>query len=290
MYKKASVFLFMIILLAACTERIDVDIAPGYTRLVVEGNITTDAMHHCVKLSKSGDYLIDQSTPKVNFATVFVVSDRDTFYYEPQAEDGLYASQNAFKGIPGKSYQLHIENLDIDEDGIAETYQAESMMPNPMVIDSITLGYNVRIEVWFINLWATDPPEDNWYIFKSGINGVILRDTITEWQLQNDDLVLNGKTAGMFAQTIGAGNSQNADINDTILLELASVEQAYFQFSNNLRSESFGSNPLFGGPPANVLGNISNGALGYFSTQAITRSTTVVRSIPTVTNTPYGPR
>lgn len=274
----------------ACTERIDVEIEPGFTRLVVEGQITTDTLTHYVQLSTSGDYLIDRSTPKINDAKVYVVVDGDTIHYVKQTEDGLFGSANLFYGVPNKTYQLNVVGVDIDKDGILEDYTAESTMPNPMTVDSISLGYNVRIEVWFVNLWATDPPEDSYYIYKTGVNGTILTDTITEWQLQNDDLFKGGKTLGAFAQTVGQGGSQNAILNDTILLEVSSITKDYFQFSNNLRSETFGSNPLFGGPPANVIGNISDGALGFFSTEAISRTQKVITFVPTVTNTPFGPR
>jgi hypothetical protein len=33
-----------------------------------------------------------------------------------------------------------------------------------------------------------------------------------------------------------------------------------------------GSNPLFSGPPANVKGNISNGAIGFFAAYTTSRS------------------
>lgn len=272
-----------------CTERIDVDIEPGFTRLAVEGSISTDFKKQTILLSTSGDYLIDQSTPKINDARVYVMKGNDSIAYENIREDGLYASNVPFSGIPNTTYTLYIKGLDIDQDGILEEYTAESTMPNPMPIDSITLGYNVKIDIWFINLWATDPPEDNWYIYKSGVNNYIRTDSLIEWQLQNDDFFRGNKTGGTFAQTVGQGSDSSAIVGDIINLELTSISEEYFDFCVNLQSESFGSNPLFGGPPANVIGNISNGALGYFSTEAITRSSVVIDSIPTVTNTPYGP-
>lgn len=278
----------IIVITVGCTERITLDIDPGYTRLAVEGSITTDTMQHLVRLSTSGDYLKNEITPRINDARVYLVCEQDTLDYIRLEEDGVYSTPGDYFGITGKTYELHVEEVDIDKDGIQESYTASSTMPFAHKIDSITLGYNVKIELWSVNIWAWEPPEINWYIFKAGINGQIMTDTLTEWNLQ-DDRLSNGKnTNGIFVQFLGRGD-EKIEVNDTIILELRSVTDDYYQFTVNLQSEVFGSNPLFGGPPANVIGNVSDGALGFFSTEAISRASRVVKFIPTESTGGFGP-
>jgi hypothetical protein len=59
---------------------------------------------------------------------------------------------------------------------------------------------------------------------------------------------------------------------DTVTVELNSLGKEYFNFLQEAQAELRGSNPLFSGPPANVKGNISNGAIGFFSAYSVSRA------------------
>jgi hypothetical protein len=53
------------------------------------------------------------------------------------------------------------------------------------------------------------------------------------------------------------------------------IGKDYYDFLIGAQAEIRGSNPLFSGPPANVKGNINNGAIGFFSAYSVTHSSTV---------------
>jgi len=58
------------------------------------------------------------------------------------------------------------------------------------------------------------------------------------------------------------------------------INREYNDFLSDAQIELQGSNPLFSGPPANVKGNISNGAFGFFSAYSATRSYAIVTDTP----------
>ncbi len=60
---------------------------------------------------------------------------------------------------------------------------------------------------------------------------------------------------------------------DEITVELNIITKEYAGFIWDAQSELWGSNPLFSGPPANVKGNLNNGAIGFFAAYTTNRVT-----------------
>ena len=58
------------LLIFSCIERIDIELDNSYTRLVVDGVITTDTMAHTIFLSESTSYYYNQPAPAVSGAEV----------------------------------------------------------------------------------------------------------------------------------------------------------------------------------------------------------------------------
>jgi hypothetical protein len=52
---------------------------------------------------------------------------------------------------------------------------------------------------------------------------------------------------------------------DEVIVEYNRVEKGYYNFIEQAQHVKNGENPMFGGPPSNIQGNISNGAVGYFA-------------------------
>ena len=59
---------------------------------------------------------------------------------------------------------------------------------------------------------------------------------------------------------------------------MAGITKEYYKFLEALKTEAGYHNPLFDGPPANVIGNISNGALGFFAAQSLARTSAIIPS------------
>jgi len=125
------------LLIASCTERIDVELDDTYTRLVVDGQITSDdTSRHVITLTESTSYFYNQPPPPVSNADVRVIDDEGNS--TPLMEDipGKYYLPEGFKAEVGKVYTLDIE-LAKEIDGKTK-YTATSTTPT--IGDTVYIG------------------------------------------------------------------------------------------------------------------------------------------------------
>jgi len=264
----------------SCTEIVDIELDSTYTRLVVYGTVTTDSIHHEVELTTTTDYFFSEAPPQVDNATVTVSFNGSTVTLQPSPErPGTYFFPEAVRGVPGVQYDLLIEDVDIDQDGISETYSASTVMPGILPPDSISVqkfispffsGYQVAI-------WSPDPPGANYYNFKLWRNNELLNKRLSDYTVQPDDLFQDNYIPGL---PIGFLNDDDEDEvvlpGDTVTLELNSIREEYYNFITEAQNEIFGNNPLFSGPPANVSTNLENGAVGIFTAYSIERVSKII--------------
>lgn len=279
--------LFIVLILfsfVSCTEEIEIELDSTFTRLVVFGQITNDTTVHKVELKRSADYFSNQPAAGVSGALVELSYDDEKIVLaENSKQPGVYETPANFYGQPGKTYRLNISEVDIDEDGIVENYSASSYMPVINDADSITLKYtsNSFFSGWEIQVWTYDPADiRNFYVFKALVNNKLVTDTLTELVIQNDDLFNGNYTYGITSQfLVDSKADEKLEPGDTVTFEANSITEEYYNFLVEAQSESFGQNPLFSGPPANISSNISNGALGFFTAYSLTRSSRIVPDI-----------
>jgi archaellum component FlaF (FlaF/FlaG flagellin family) len=275
------IYLLAISGLWQCTERIEIEVDSSYTRLVVEGNISTDTMQHAVRLSKSSDYFYNKPALSVSGAMVSI-SDGDSTVLldESQKYPGTYMTDPGFYGVPGKTYTLTISHVDVDENGVFEEYNASSELKPIISIDSIQLeqlaGNNYNF--YEILLFAWDPPVKNFYAFKVLKNGVLIKDSLNEIIVQ-DDVFFNGNyTYGIPTQFLDQNKEDEIIMpGDTITFEINGITEEYYKFVIEAQSEIFYQTPLFSGPPANISSNISNDAIGFFTAYSVGRCSVVYR-------------
>ena len=266
-------------ILYSCTEKIDIVLDDSYTRLVVEARFSTDTTMHQVKLTKTSSYFYNDVAPVVRGATV-TIDDGATTYplTESVLHPGVYETSSNVFGIIGKSYHLLIKNVDIDNNGIMEEYSANSTIYPISNIDSIATEYTSHPEGWAIKCYVQDPPTEDYYLFNVYKNNILMTDTITE-PLVVDDKLFNGNYTNGIA--VGYLRDRKPDEKalpgDIIQLEMWSITKEFEKFIIELKDATRPSTPLFSGPPANVKGNISNGAVGYFATYSISRAKTVIK-------------
>ena len=199
----------------------------------------------------------------------------------------LVAKAKTLYGIPGETYRLRIEGVDVDNDGTPETYTGESVMPGIAVADSIDVVYtefNSFFKAWEVLVYAQDPPdEENYYLFKVMKNDTLLTDTLDEWVLRDDEMLNGAYIPGMTAQFIEhANDSLQVRENDTVTLVTQCVTKEYNSYYWELNAESSYSSPLFSGPPANVSTNLEgsagHGPVGFFETHAVSRISKVIKN------------
>jgi len=271
--------LIAITILYSCTEKMDIVLDDTYTRLVVEGRLSTDTMIHRVILTKSSSYFYNNTAPTVSGAIVSINDGITTIpLTENNLHSGVYETSSNVYGVIGRNYHLLIKNVDIDNNGIMEEYSANSTIYPINKIDSISMKYNSNFNAWEVNCYVQDPPTEDYYLFNIYKNNILMTDTITEPFVVDDKLYngnyTNGITVGYLRdKKIG----EKAYPGDTIGLEIWRINKDFHQFVMELKDATRPSTPLFSGPAANVKGNISNGAVGYFAAYSISRAKAVIR-------------
>ncbi|RYZ15973.1 MAG: DUF4249 domain-containing protein [Chitinophagaceae bacterium] len=292
--KHRFLLLLTVTALAGCERDIDVPVAEVAPKLVVEATIE-NGQPPLVILSRSLGYFstlsIDQlANSFVHGAQVDMsngaVTHRLKEYTVPAGNSGYFVSfytldssnlATAFLGSLQTDYQLRI---------VAEgdTYTAQTRIPAVTKrIDSTWWRLNPRdtsegkVEVM---VKVTDPRGYGDYVrywtrrnsepFRPGRNSVF------------DDLVIDGTTYDLpIDPGIDRGGNNNGfdersfKRGDTVTLKLANIDKATYDFWRTMEYtyQSVG-NPF--ASPTRVLGNISNGALGYFGGYAAQYRTIIV--------------
>lgn len=269
-------FLIFPMLAISCTEKIDVKLDDSYTRLVVDGSITTDTMAHTVILSKTSDYYYNKPAPMVTGARVSI-TDGNLKFDLKEDSPGVYRTTNSVHGVTGKTYTLNIKLTGLIG-GYAD-YTASSILYPVTTLDSISLLLHPDWStdgIWEVKCYVQDPPTFDYYRFLVSKNNIMVSDTLNEWFV-TDDKFFNGNYAN--GATIAYLEQNLPEIGlrpgDKITVELNSIGKDYAGFLWAAQTELFGSNPLFSGPPANVIGNINNGAVGFFAAYSVTRASTI---------------
>jgi hypothetical protein len=272
----------VVILFSACTERIDIDLDSTYARLVVEGEVTSDSLRHFVILTITSDYFSNKPAPRVQDALVeLTFGDVTIQMIENHEQPGLYETPYAFPGVIGTTYELDISGVDVDQDGVEESYHASSTMSGGPVLEYIELNYYPTpfASGYTVFMYASHPTEQrDWFGFKLRKNNDLLTDSLIKYSVVSDELFDTGYFPGLPVGFLSDDNPREAvEPGDTITLELNCIEKAYYDFVNEAQLEITGYYPLFSGPPSNVTSNIDNGALGIFTAYSIQRYSLVMQ-------------
>jgi hypothetical protein len=277
--KKIWLWMFVATVMASsCTERIEIDLEDTYTRLVVYGNLTTDTTAHLVEITTTSSYYYNQAPPSVTGAEVEISDSEGNVVYLSELSAGKYYTPEDYFAVPGRTYYLRIELAEpINENSI---YTATSELPPINPIDSITLKLE---ENWGpdgimqVQCYYQDPPTREFYMFNIFKNGEWLTDTISNRFISDDEFYNGNYTNGIGVGFLNQANErEKVKPGDTITFQGGSITEDYYNFIWTLQQEASGfSNPLFSGPPANVQGNISDGAIGFFAVYAVSYASTV---------------
>jgi len=247
----------------SCTEEITIELDSTFERIVIEAEITDELKQHQVKITKSADYFSNTPAPAVTGAIVTITDGTNT-YNLTETTAGIYLT-DSIRGIPGNTYTLSA-NIS------GEMYEATGYMFTCPVMDSINFAINEWDEELInVLIYAQEPGDEvNHYAWKAYKNDTLVTDTLREVTF-SDDLFINGSyVSGVEVQYI------EAVPGDTIMLEMLSIEESYYDFILKVMSETDWDGGPFDGPPANFYGNISNEALGFFAVYSIQRKTAVI--------------
>jgi hypothetical protein len=126
--------------------------------------------------------------------------------------------------------------------------------------------------MWEVKCWFQDPPSTDFYRFELLKNNVIITSNLRRW-IVTDDRFFNGQyVSGATIAFLNQNREEDRlESGDTLGVELFRISREYYNFIEDAKSELRGSNPLFSGPGANIKGNISNGAIGFFTAYPVSR-------------------
>lgn len=287
-----SVFLLGAMTLISCEKTISFDLEEQAPKLVVDATIEA-GRPPIFLLSRSLDYFSEISPATLEASMVrgarisvsngsvthqlkeyAVVTPAATLYYYSIDSADM---ATAFNGEPGRSY-----SAEIIVDG--KTYTASTTIPVPAKkIDSIwwkPSPNNPDTLKVVLMARVTDPPGYGNYIryytstnngnFNPGLNSVF------------DDQIVDGTTYDIELEQ-GVDRNSEIDFNDysffnkgdTVVVKFTNIDKQTFDFWRTMEYNYSSIGSPFSSP-TRVLGNISNGALGYFGGYSIQFSSLII--------------
>ncbi len=253
------------LILSSCTEEIELNLTPEeYSRLIVEGQVTDFYPIQTVFLKKTSPYDSNKPNPPAVGALV-TINDGSNTYLLSESSPGVYET-DAFQGEVGKTYTLNI-----DYDG--ESYSAISKMKKTIEIDSVRFTdfpFGLPTDLPHINvlIYGQDcETPDQHYMFQYAINGVWNRNFIDDAMAMYSDALINGSYIS--AYDIGIIETREEVIE--VQVRSLSISEEYVWFLDAC-TYNYMPNMFFSPPKANVQGNISNGALGFFNANSVFES------------------
>jgi hypothetical protein len=249
--------------------------------LVIYGYITTDTTQHAVRITRSTGYFVTTKPEGISNAIVTITNGNEIFDLKESPEEvGLYLTSPNIYGISGKTYTFHA-SLDFNKDGKLEEYEATSYLPFPATLDSTVVApfpaLNDHLQVL---VWGNLPEESSGYFcFHLFRNGVAINDSLRGFNITQDEYITTKKITALPIFLLDPeDDEEKLSPGDTLAVQVESITPEYASFIDNARTESRGSVPLFGGPPANVETNIhcldansKTGISGFFTAYSKSR-------------------
>ncbi len=267
MYKnwmKLSLLLLIAgVIFSSCQRVIDVKLNSADSQIVIQAYVTDQPNIDTVLITQTGSYFIPGTYPKVNGATVIITDNQGTTDTLVQVDSGKYASTH-LTGISGHTYTMKAIVS-------GKEYDAVSTMPFPVSIDSLypsptgsgtDTAYRVRC------FFADPVSTTNFYMAQAYLNGR-LQDSSGNISLDQDKYT-NGLEQNLRLRGI------TAHFNDTVKVNLMSIDADTYSYFSVLRSVAGASNPISTATPQNPPTNIIGGALGYFSAYTLRTKTLII--------------
>ncbi len=258
------ILLFLATALAlSCTKRVDIPLQQGNLKLVVEGYLFGNDSVSWVRLTQTSDYFSNRPSPSVSGASV-ILSDKVNRWIlkESPSKPGYYfLDDSTFSPAPSDTFKLKIELK--QPVGGHSTYESQTAIPPLRLhIDSLGIEFAPDFKKWMVRYYGQDLPGSDYYLFNSSVNGKIVTDSILQKVVREDAFFDGRYVSGAVVQIL---NENVMKPGDYYTLLASNITKEYYEYLTALQEEVEDKNPLFSGPPANVQGNISNGALGFFT-------------------------
>ncbi len=253
---------------SSCSERIDINLDSQSGKLVVNAFISTEPSQQTVWLSQSSPYFAGLSAVQhITGASVWINDERLT---PNDTAPGQYLTRTDFSVAEGALAQLRVE-YDFNGDGEPEVFTAEETMPHNVQLDEIRIAPIMDTSryvspfgiaaVFHRNMADECFSGDFLYCASDGRRHNMSR-YIGDYGADNIPYGTFDERA-IFTFMIGGdtilqdnGDTLSMCPFDTVLMRINSLPKFTLTYLHAAVSEAYGSNPMFGGPPANVPTNI----------------------------------
>jgi len=260
------ILLSLSVALSGCTEVVEFNVGTQNPIIVVDGEINTLAMAHRVELTYSTDVFNDDAAPPVKGANVTIQDDRYT-HILTEIEPGIYETLDTVRGYESQDYKLSIE-----KDG--NFYSAQETLKPVGDIDCAFLIAGDTSSLFlgdeYLILMSAQEPKGlgDYYLWNYYEDGILISDTVTEKWYGDDEFIDGSDFVGVLVVLI---DTEKVDpYNKTMMLEMKSISEGYYDYLYGLQLETFRGSP-FDGPPANPPSNMSEGAIGFFRATDVSR-------------------
>ena len=278
--KKIFYFTGIALIIASCTEKIDIKLQPNYDRIVVDGSISTDTGRFMINLTHTADYFYNAPVPRVTNATV-TLSNGDTTVSLVETipgTSGIYTTDPSFHGTVGKNYTLDVQLP--QPIGGYSFYSATSPIMSVTKLDSTHVIFNPdrgKKGFWEVQVFAQEPGNEvNYYMFTLYRNGILWSDSINKLLVSTDKFINGSYINGLRVFYINNDHPwETLYPGDKITLQMSGITKEYYDYVNEVRSAGFNI-PFFMGPPANVTSNVNHGGVGFFVAYSNSYASTIV--------------
>jgi hypothetical protein len=260
--KRLSMFT-LLICCQACKKVITIQVKESDVRYVIEGVVTNEMRPWQVTLSRSRPFYADNDFEKISGAQVAII-DNGVIHTLAENEPGIYRTAPQ-AGIPGHTYALSVRLGD-------QQFTATSIMPPPVIIDSLYITPGPFGQFQFATLRYTDPPGlGNSYRFIQYVNAI--KDPKIFWQ--NDEFTDGQQVVTQLDTGVDKKDDPRAiQRGDEVTIELLGIDKKIYQYWYSLRTGG-GDGSGSTAAPANPVTNIEGSALGYFSAHTLARKTVI---------------
>lgn len=270
----------LLLILCACTEKIDLQSRSDYHDYLAVEAILTDRPEdpQRITLSRTISYFHNESQPMVSGATVKV---NDVIFSEKEA--GIYEAPEGYACESGVEYKLRIRLSG------GESYEAEATMPEPgFRMDAIDYAWSGGMtmdmdSLWTVGIWGQEKDIDSYYLLTHAVNGEY--QPLAMCKLAPDLFFNSNDVKGFPIEALMQSEVlrkqygecyKYLEEGDVITLELWTMDKGYFDYMLSLTMNSV-SIPLFTPQPANAPTNIrGEHVVGYFAVCPVARASVTV--------------
>jgi hypothetical protein len=254
-------FFYIALFLGSCTKRIDLRLEEDQKRTVINTRLIEGTGDFKVKVTKSDNYLGENSNVNITNASVLLIDLIGTNTLL-NIDNGEYLLSN-YTAFSNKEYRLVVT-----ENG--KMYEAKGKIPIKVALDSISYVFEpsngISEEGYVASIHFEDPAnEENYYKVEFLVNGKEHEDFKGTFVLI-EDKYLDGNT--MNYPLVGG-----LKLSDSLVVNLFSVDKATYTYYEQLGMAIEGD----GAAPSNPDNNFGNNTLGHFGLMAVSTNTVVIK-------------